>query len=795
MSKKAEEAIKPARKHFIEDSIHYRIVSSTMALIGIVAASQEADTPLWLFLASVAGTIAGSIFSYRVRYQHNRITKIFLTIGILLIATVFFNELLMRIASSIADARIPLTNMLIALQGLHCFDLPRRRDLSVSALVGLTLIASAATLSRDMFFGVYLFSFLSLAFLMLKLDSESRHRERAEQESFGIVRETALLQPYLPDASGKASRTVPGRQAVMNIRPAIDKGWQIALVGVGLSLTLFFIMPRPDMAMTRNIRVAAKFDLPFFRMNFMNAVLKDKIISPDGSITRPAKAYYGFSEELDLNFRGQLTNEVVMRVSCRKGQLWRGMAFDTFDGQRWTMSRPKSVQDRIATAGEGIKLAPLPSFERNGPLNAEPLLQIFYVESEAPNLVLTASIPQQIYFPAMKLQVDEYGSIRSPVGVEKDMVYTVISHQLAATEDDIRKIETAPYENKLRFRQRFDRYLQVPASMSPQVKNIAGTICTASHWFDKARQIQDYLRHNCTYDLEAPIPKPDQDAVTHFLIETKRGYCEQFATTFIMMCRSQNIPARLVTGFIPGEYNPFTGLWTVHMSDAHAWAEIYIPRRGWITFDPTPGGLAPAYNGQDRNTAFGYLFDAIGHYLHMLRTAPVLVAIKKYFLQIAGHNLLLPICSLLAGLAAVFYFYKCFDRLKLKLGSLRLHKQEQGQAITPGYHSSSRQEIIAEYERFLKELDKLKLPRAKAETATELAARLKTAVATAEIELEERINRYLNNYTASRFGQAVVSTRTMAGERKKIIAGLKTAKQRGVDSRSCQEEKQRQAKP
>jgi protein-glutamine gamma-glutamyltransferase len=57
----------------------------------------------------------------------------------------------------------------------------------------------------------------------------------------------------------------------------------------------------------------------------------------------------------------------------------------------------------------------------------------------------------------------------------------------------------------------------------------------------------------------------------------------------VVMARTLGIPARLTTGYAPGEYNPFTGLYEVRASDAHAWVEVYFPGYGWSTFDPTPG--------------------------------------------------------------------------------------------------------------------------------------------------------------------------------------------------------------
>jgi hypothetical protein len=78
------------------------------------------------------------------------------------------------------------------------------------------------------------------------------------------------------------------------------------------------------------------------------------------------------------------------------------------------------------------------------------------------------------------------------------------------------------------------------------------------------------------------------DVVEYFLFEQRRGYCEQFSSSLAVMARSLGIPARVATGYAPGEYNPFTGLYEVRASDAHAWVEVYFPGYGWSTFDPTP---------------------------------------------------------------------------------------------------------------------------------------------------------------------------------------------------------------
>lgn len=123
----------------------------------------------------------------------------------------------------------------------------------------------------------------------------------------------------------------------------------------------------------------------------------------------------------------------------------------------------------------------------------------------------------------------------------------------------------------------------------------------ASTHFEKAVAIQRYLRTDPSfrYSLDlAPTKKVgghDLDPLANFL-ETKQGYCTQFATAMIFAAREQGIPARMAIGFLPG--TPNGNAREVHAADAHAWPELYFPGMGWTRFDPTPSsrsGEAPPY--------------------------------------------------------------------------------------------------------------------------------------------------------------------------------------------------------
>ena len=105
-----------------------------------------------------------------------------------------------------------------------------------------------------------------------------------------------------------------------------------------------------------------------------------------------------------------------------------------------------------------------------------------------------------------------------------------------------------------------------------------------------AARAMQMIHDDFGYTLETPLP--GRDAVDEFLFEQRAGYCEHFSSAFVVLMRAAGIPARVVTGYVGGYFNPIGGYWLVRNSDAHAWAEAWLPRRGWVRFDPT-AAVAP----------------------------------------------------------------------------------------------------------------------------------------------------------------------------------------------------------
>jgi transglutaminase-like putative cysteine protease len=139
-------------------------------------------------------------------------------------------------------------------------------------------------------------------------------------------------------------------------------------------------------------------------------------------------------------------------------------------------------------------------------------------------------------------------------------------------------------------------YLQIPNSLPQRVRDLANQITARANTpFDKAEAVQSFLRTTYTYDLKTPPPRQNQDAVDYFLFESSSGFCSYYASAMTVLLRASGVPARVVTGYVTGEFNPETGAYQVRARDAHAWVEVYFPGYGWIEFEPTPSQPIKTY--------------------------------------------------------------------------------------------------------------------------------------------------------------------------------------------------------
>jgi transglutaminase-like putative cysteine protease len=128
------------------------------------------------------------------------------------------------------------------------------------------------------------------------------------------------------------------------------------------------------------------------------------------------------------------------------------------------------------------------------------------------------------------------------------------------------------------------RLLAVPADVPQRVTDLAVQLTAAAPTTqEKMEALERFFRSDFVYDLD--VARNSTLGLDRFLFEVKRGYCEQFASSFAVMARTVGVPSRVAIGFVPGE--PVEGGYQVRGKDAHAWPEVLVDGQ-WKAFEPTP---------------------------------------------------------------------------------------------------------------------------------------------------------------------------------------------------------------
>ena len=130
------------------------------------------------------------------------------------------------------------------------------------------------------------------------------------------------------------------------------------------------------------------------------------------------------------------------------------------------------------------------------------------------------------------------------------------------------------------------RYLQIPAELNPKFKQLATQIIAdRTTEFDKADAVTQYLRDNMHYVTDLPPAPNGIDPLEWFLFDYKKGFCNYYASSEVLLLRSIGIPSRLAVGFAQGQHQ--NDSYVVLKKNSHAWPEVYFPGIGWVEFEPT----------------------------------------------------------------------------------------------------------------------------------------------------------------------------------------------------------------
>jgi transglutaminase-like putative cysteine protease len=582
-----------------EDSLLLRILVQSMVVVGIIATDIAAETQLSLW--AIPLSILGATWSWYHRHGRNIGAKFGLALAMLGALGYFVSHLI----GSINDTRLVLAELLVQMQVIHTFDLPRRKDLGYSMTIGLILIAVAGTLSQTLTFAIVLLLFLTIAIPVLFLD----YRSRLHLAPLTISHPTQITKLGLPWQ---------------------QLGQLLGLV-LGIGLVIFALMPRfpgyqGSLPMSAPIQYEQKkFDVKgIINPGYQR---KGKAGSGNGAPQIDGKGgdkgegklddnfYYGFNSQINQNLRGVMKPKLVMRVRSQAPGFWRALAFDRYTGQGWEISR-NNTTEKVRRPAWDYKFTFVNPSRR---MPTKQVIQSYTALEELPNIIPAMSSVSELYFPTPEVALDAEGSIRSPVGLQQGLTYTAIS-QVPYRDRSLLDQATTNYSPKIS-----QYYLQIPDRISAKLQKYTQTLVDnypsqqvgknsepLKSNYAKALYLAQYLKqhYNLPQDPLGLSRVPAGEDLSHWFLfrcEGKStsceagGYADHFATTYTMMLRSIGIPARLAVGFDPGRFNPFTGFYEVANTDAHALTEVYFPDYGWFAFDPIPGHpLTPPGADQDQ---------------------------------------------------------------------------------------------------------------------------------------------------------------------------------------------------
>lgn len=262
----------------------------------------------------------------------------------------------------------------------------------------------------------------------------------------------------------------------------------------------------------------------------------------------------------DIAFRVRFADTVPTQSQL----YWRGIVLGDYDGRTWRPPRPRlrPVQVLINTRGAPIRYQ----------VTLEPHGRRWLFALEVPQ-----SLPRLAGNP---VSATPELQLLSSQPISDRVRYDAVSF----TDFDLQP--NAPSSV-------LPQWLALPPGFNPRTLAFAARLRNQSANNEEIvnAALRFFREQEFRYTLEPP--PLGRHAVDEFLFSTRAGFCEHYSGAFVVLMRAAGIPARVVTGYQGGEVNPADGFLTVRQSDAHAWAEVWLERRGWVRVDPT-AAVSPA---------------------------------------------------------------------------------------------------------------------------------------------------------------------------------------------------------
>ncbi|RLA54715.1 MAG: DUF3488 domain-containing protein [Gammaproteobacteria bacterium] len=323
----------------------------------------------------------------------------------------------------------------------------------------------------------------------------------------------------------------------------------LILQSLPLMLVLFMIMPR----------IGALWSVPRQQHSAVTGVSDS--MSP-GDFT-------SLSGSSKVAFRVEFDGE----VPAQSALYWRGLVFSSFDGRRWKQQGSGGYSDGNILQWYGAELEPWDSLvQRRG----EPLAYAITMETSNSPWLFALATP-----------------VPDSAGIALTRDFRLYSKLPVTSEKRYRVKSWLDYQLEPQVLPAWQRQmaLALPDGFNPETRKVAEA------WRDETPspavlidRLLDLYNREFVYTLKPPLL--GKHTVDEFLWGTKRGFCEFFASSFVVFMRAAGVPARVVVGYQGGERHPGEDYLLVHQYDAHAWAEVWLDGRGWVRVDPT-AAVAP----------------------------------------------------------------------------------------------------------------------------------------------------------------------------------------------------------
>jgi hypothetical protein len=468
--------------------------------------------------------------------------------------------------------------LLLTLQAGRNLVLATRRDLNFACLISLVLLLYGAGKAMGSYFVALIVLYALAAIFTFMAD----HIDARLTHAHGGDRELLSRGMNLP-----------------------VKGVGLAAMTLSLALILYLLVPQPPSPRVQAFPASStwNYDNRNWEMEAKRQGTDDRGQDGQGSggsDSAPARTvaqrgtgnmveaaeYDGFQPKLDITGDRLIgrcePDAVVLYLQADRPLYTRSKVFDAFDGRVWEETSA-GIGKRHSREGQ-IALGDRP---RPGDT-----LQVYTVRHDIPPFIVAAYRPVLAAFPGNAIEVDAALTLRAPDRLRKGTVYSVVSRMAEVDKHPCSGLIEPGEEG----RTPDGRYLALYPGASERLRTLSREATReAMDDLGRAKALEAYLRDNYAYTRDTLLVQWAGNPVEQFLFDLKAGHCELFASSMVVLLRTLDIPARLVTGYYVNRYNPVTGYYEVRRSDGHAWVEAYLEPHGWVTFEPTSSFELPQW--------------------------------------------------------------------------------------------------------------------------------------------------------------------------------------------------------